>query len=85
MRLSQIVKASKVEAAGKPVGKAQKAIMDYFARSPDLKGWVDLSEVVKYNPAVRGVDYGRIMSACQALAKKGLIEYDDSKMALRKA
>jgi hypothetical protein len=82
MRLSHFVRAIR-EAGGKPTGKAQKAIWNYFENSPDLSGWVDLSEMSS-NPAFRGIHFGQIQNAAGALAKKGLVEYDGTSK-IRKA
>jgi len=57
---------------GKPVGRAQKAIL---SRAQQEEGnWVGISDL-PYSET--GVDFGRTMSAAQALAKKGLINYKD--------
>jgi len=74
MRLSHFVQALR-EAAGKPTGKAQQAIMTYLENSPDLTGWIELSELAG-TPLLRGVHFAKIQSGAEALKKKGLIEYD---------
>lgn len=51
----------------KPVGKAQKAIMDYLGSHPEA---CDLTDIARH---IRGAHFAEIMSAARALAKKGLI------------
>jgi hypothetical protein len=59
-------------AAG-PTGKTQKAIMDYLGHGAT----VELSDMARH-PSFRGIHFGDIMSAAEALQKKGLIDYKRS-------
>jgi len=52
----------------KAVGKAQKGIMDYLNKNP----WGD--KEVNLNSIRVPVDYGRLQSAAEALAKKKMIK-----------
>jgi hypothetical protein len=60
--------------AAAPTGKAQKAIMDYLG---DNDSSVELTDMVRAK-AFRGVHLQDVMSAAEALKKKGLIEYNTS-------
>ena len=59
---------------GKPVGKAQKFIYAYLQQRP---GGFTLSEITWRES---GMHYGSLQSAAYALAKKGLIGFDGSRV-----
>jgi len=63
--------------AAAPSGKAQEAIMAYLS-NPQVKGEVLLTDMSK-DPSFRGIHFAKIMSAMQALAKKGLITHREQK------
>lgn len=67
------------QAAAKPKGQVQEKVYDYVSRA-DGKG-VDMSDMAAYKE-FRGVHWGDIQKAVQALAKAGLISYEG--MTLKK-
>jgi len=69
----------KVSAAG-PVGKAQKAIMDYVAKAG---GPVELTDMSAH-PSLRGVHFGQIQKAAEVLHKRGLIKFDGKTLSKAK-
>lgn len=63
------------KAAASPSGKAQEAIMAYLEGQ---KGEVKLTDMSK-DQSFRGIHFAKIMSAMNALAKKGLISHREEK------
>lgn len=67
------------EAAVKPTGKAQKAIVDYLEALDKNYGHpynmkINLNDIAAgYG---KGIHYGKLQNAAKALAKKGYIEFD---------
>jgi len=58
------------QAAGKPTGKAQTAIMGYLGKSTGPAVVTDMSA----HPSFRGIHFAQIESAVAALVKKGLVK-----------
>jgi hypothetical protein len=56
--------------AASPRGKAQESIMTYLAESPQVVELTDMAAI----PSLRGVHFDKIMSAVEALQKKGLVK-----------
>ena len=61
--------STKPRIAAAPRGKAQEAIMEYLGGS----NGVDMSDMAAI-PSLRGVHFAKIMSAIEALQKKGLVK-----------
>ena len=58
--------------AASPAGKAQEAILAYV-RENDAGG--TLTDIARH-PSLRGVHFSQMLSATEALAKKGLVSWD---------
>jgi len=54
-------------------GKAQKVLMEYL--KPYAGKELLLSNIVRH-PSFRGIHFGKVQSAAEALKKQGLVEYD---------
>lgn len=67
--------------AANPTGKAQVAIMEYVDSHGD---GAELTDIAR-SPNLRGVHFSQIESAAEALAKKGLIGWDGSKVTKKAA
>lgn len=62
------------EAAG-PRGKAQKAIMDVVNQWPPGHEEA-LTDLIKFKPSFRGINFGQILNSAEILDKSGLIKFD---------
>jgi len=70
--------------AAAPRGKAQVALMGVVSKWPAGHS-EHLSELIKFKPEFRGTHFAKIMSAAEALDKKGLLSFDGSTVSKRAA
>lgn len=75
----ELVSERQVYEAAKPVGKAQKAIMDYL---DNVESVVELQDMTRHS-SFRLMDFGKVEKAVEVLAKKGLINYKNNKLSKR--
>jgi hypothetical protein len=73
----------KLKTAG-PVGKVQTAVLQLVAKLP-VGHKEHLTDLVGLRPELRGVHFKDVMSAANALKKKGLVEFDGFSEIWRKA
>lgn len=67
--------------AASPRGKAQESIMAYLAKSSQVVELTDMAAI----PSLRGVHFDKIMSAVEALQKKGLVRVQGTKVSPKAA
>jgi len=64
-------------------GKAQGIILNYLKNLDNKNAEIELSQIASH-PSARGVHFGKLQSAAEALNKRGKIQYKGSKVKFLK-